>query len=99
MLSNAQEVVAEARHKGVVIIHCPITFTDDYRELRADAYGILAKWVQCNPGTTAVCNAALRFAAPNCSLLLEVPGHVVWRAEGVVLLTDTLQHQEQRLRH
>ncbi|KIY93785.1 isochorismatase hydrolase [Monoraphidium neglectum] len=42
MLDNAQALVAEARKKGVLIVHVPITFTDDYRELRADAYGILA---------------------------------------------------------
>jgi len=43
MLKNAQEVAAAARKAGCIVIHCPITFTDDYRELRADAYGILAK--------------------------------------------------------
>jgi nicotinamidase-related amidase len=46
MLANAQAVAKAARAKGCLIIHCPITFTDDYSELRRDAYGILAKWVQ-----------------------------------------------------
>jgi hypothetical protein len=45
-----QALVAEARKKGVLIVHVPITFTDDYRELRADAYGILAKWVGADVG-------------------------------------------------
>lgn len=43
MLANSQAAAAAARAKGALVIHCPITFTDDYRELRADAYGILAK--------------------------------------------------------
>lgn len=42
MLANARAAAAAAREKGVLVVHCPITFTDDYRELRADAYGILA---------------------------------------------------------
>ncbi|GBF88882.1 isochorismatase [Raphidocelis subcapitata] len=42
MLANAAATVDAARKKGALILHCPIVFTDDYRELRADAYGILA---------------------------------------------------------
>ncbi|KAI8463261.1 MAG: Isochorismatase-like protein [Monoraphidium minutum] len=42
MLTNAAAAAQAARAKGALVIHCPITFTDDYRELRADAYGILA---------------------------------------------------------
>lgn len=42
MLNNAQALVKAARAKGCLIVHCPITFTDDYSELRRDAYGILA---------------------------------------------------------
>jgi hypothetical protein len=43
MLAHAQAVAAAARAAGCLVVHCPIQFTDDYRELRADAYGILAK--------------------------------------------------------
>jgi ureidoacrylate peracid hydrolase len=43
MLANAAEAVEAARKKGALVVHVPITFTDDYRELREDAYGILAK--------------------------------------------------------
>lgn len=43
MLANAKAVANAARAKGCLIVHCPIVFTDDYRELREDAYGILAK--------------------------------------------------------
>lgn len=42
MLEHAKAVADAARSKGALVVHCPITFTDDYRELRADAYGILA---------------------------------------------------------
>ena len=40
MLANAQETMAKARAAGATIIHAPISFTDDYREL-GDVYGIL----------------------------------------------------------
>ena len=40
MLSNAHEAMEKARAAGATIIHAPISFTDDYREL-GDVYGIL----------------------------------------------------------
>ena len=33
MLPNTVETVAQARARGVMIVHAPITFTDDYHEL------------------------------------------------------------------
>ena len=41
MLANAVETAKEARALGATIIHAPITFADDYRELTATPYGIL----------------------------------------------------------
>jgi nicotinamidase-related amidase len=41
MLANTVETVQAARELGATIIHAPITFTDDYRELRSEPYGIL----------------------------------------------------------
>ncbi|HZV98687.1 MAG TPA: cysteine hydrolase [Methylophilaceae bacterium] len=41
MLSNTLETVKQARAAGVTIVHVPITFTDDYRELSPTPYGIL----------------------------------------------------------
>ena len=41
MLANTQETVAAARAAGAVIVHAPITFTENYRELTAKPYGIL----------------------------------------------------------
>jgi ureidoacrylate peracid hydrolase len=40
MLANARETMDKARSAGATIIHAPISFTDDYREL-GDVYGIL----------------------------------------------------------
>eukprot|EP00882_Tetradesmus_deserticola_P008437 GHRQ01008896.1.p1 GENE.GHRQ01008896.1~~GHRQ01008896.1.p1 ORF type:complete len:202 (+),score=57.21 GHRQ01008896.1:1252-1857(+) len=42
MLANAKATMDAAREKGVLICHCPITFSDDYRELAQEPYGILA---------------------------------------------------------
>ena len=44
MLSKTKELVRDAKAKGVKIIHSPILFTDDYRELRRSGtdFGILA---------------------------------------------------------
>lgn len=42
MLANSVNLMKEARAKGVKIIHAPITFSDDYRELRSASFGILA---------------------------------------------------------
>jgi len=41
MLANTLETVQKARALGATIVHAPITFTDDYRELTAEPYGIL----------------------------------------------------------
>jgi ureidoacrylate peracid hydrolase len=41
MLSNTVETVKKARERGITIVHAPITFTDDYRELTSQPYGIL----------------------------------------------------------
>ena len=42
MLSKSQDVVSKARSAGCTIVHAPITFSDDYKELAATPYGILA---------------------------------------------------------
>lgn len=41
MLANTIETVNAARAAGATILFVPITFTDDYHELRAKPYGIL----------------------------------------------------------
>lgn len=41
MLSNTVAAVKQARELGVTIVHAPITFTEDYRELTSQPYGIL----------------------------------------------------------
>lgn len=41
MLSNTVEIVQKARQAGATIVHAPITFTNNYRELAAQPYGIL----------------------------------------------------------
>ncbi len=41
MLANAVETAREARALGATIVHAPITFADDYRELTPNPYGIL----------------------------------------------------------
>ena len=41
MLANAVETAKQARALGATIIHAPITFADDYRELTPTPYGIL----------------------------------------------------------
>lgn len=40
-LSNARKVLETFRAKEYTIIHAPISFSDDYRELSNNAYGIL----------------------------------------------------------
>jgi len=40
MLANASETMQKARAAGATVIHAPISFTEDYREL-GDVYGIL----------------------------------------------------------
>jgi ureidoacrylate peracid hydrolase len=41
MLANTVETVKQARAAGATIIYAPITFTENYRELSPDPYGIL----------------------------------------------------------
>jgi ureidoacrylate peracid hydrolase len=41
MLAHTKEVVARARELGATIVHVPISFTQDYRELTSEPYGIL----------------------------------------------------------
>ncbi|MFO1105699.1 MAG: isochorismatase family cysteine hydrolase [Amaricoccus sp.] len=41
MLANTVETVQAARAAGALIVHAPITFTEDYHELSAEPYGIL----------------------------------------------------------
>jgi len=41
MLANTIETVKQARALGATIIHAPITFAEDYRELSPTPYGIL----------------------------------------------------------
>ena len=43
MLENTVATVSAARAKGALIVHAPITFSDDYRELGDNVYGMLAK--------------------------------------------------------
>ena len=40
-LTNALSLLTAARSKGLKILHAPIKFSDDYRELSKDSYGIL----------------------------------------------------------
>ena len=42
MLGKSKDLVDKARSKGCKIVHAPITFSDDYRELSDGIYGILA---------------------------------------------------------
>jgi ureidoacrylate peracid hydrolase len=41
MLANTVEMVKQARAAGATILHAPITFAEDYRELSPAPYGIL----------------------------------------------------------
>ncbi|KXZ48356.1 hypothetical protein GPECTOR_28g763 [Gonium pectorale] len=41
MLEKTVKLTEEARKKGITIIHAPIVFSDDYRELAPSPYGIL----------------------------------------------------------
>ncbi|MDI2090364.1 cysteine hydrolase [Commensalibacter oyaizuii] len=41
MLANSKEALQQARQKGVHIIYSPITFSEDYREIRKPTYGVL----------------------------------------------------------
>ena len=48
MLAHTVELVRQARNYGVTIIHLPISFTDNYRELSRRPYGILKGVVDSN---------------------------------------------------
>jgi nicotinamidase-related amidase len=48
MLANAQELVRQARAKGVTIVHAPITFAPGYHEITSHPYGILKGVVDGN---------------------------------------------------
>jgi ureidoacrylate peracid hydrolase len=41
MLGNTAKTVEQARERGALIVHAPITFAPDYRELNPKPYGIL----------------------------------------------------------
>jgi nicotinamidase-related amidase len=41
MLANTVATVAEARRRGVTILHAPITFAEGYHEITSHPYGIL----------------------------------------------------------
>jgi len=40
-LMNAKETMKAAREKGLLVAHCPITFSEGYKELAKEPYGIL----------------------------------------------------------
>eukprot|EP01025_Chloroclados_australasicus_P018070 TRINITY_DN19353_c0_g2_i2.p1 TRINITY_DN19353_c0_g2~~TRINITY_DN19353_c0_g2_i2.p1 ORF type:complete len:230 (-),score=13.12 TRINITY_DN19353_c0_g2_i2:68-757(-) len=48
MLQNACSLVEKMREKGALIVHAPIVFSDDYRELAPEPYGILANVKKTN---------------------------------------------------
>ncbi len=48
MLEHAAETARRARELGATIIHAPITFAEDYRELNPEPYGILKGVVDTN---------------------------------------------------
>lgn len=48
MLANAVKVAAEARKKGALVMHAPITFAPGYNEITRHPYGILKGVVDNN---------------------------------------------------
>ncbi|QJU60619.1 cysteine hydrolase [Sphingomonas sp. AP4-R1] len=46
MLAHSRALAAEARRRGVAVMHAPITFADGYPEIPTEPYGILAGIVQ-----------------------------------------------------
>ena len=48
MLAHAQELARRARNYGATIVHLPISFTENYRELSRRPYGILKSVVDSN---------------------------------------------------
>lgn len=41
MLANSKAALQAAREKGITIIYSPISFSEDYREIRKPTYGVL----------------------------------------------------------
>ncbi|MDI2113524.1 cysteine hydrolase family protein [Commensalibacter nepenthis] len=41
MLANSQSALKAAREKGITIIYSPISFSNNYREIRKPTYGVL----------------------------------------------------------
>ncbi|CAI3933503.1 Nicotinamidase-related amidase (PncA) (PDB:1ILW) [Commensalibacter communis] len=41
MLANSKAALKSAREKGITIIYSPISFSDNYREIRKPTYGVL----------------------------------------------------------
>lgn len=48
MLAHAEDLVRQARLAGALIVHVPISFTENYRELSPRPYGILKGVVDSN---------------------------------------------------
>jgi nicotinamidase-related amidase len=48
MLAHAEDLVRQARMAGALIVHVPISFTENYRELSPRPYGILKGVVDSN---------------------------------------------------
>ena len=48
MLAHTEDLVRQARTAGALIVHLPISFTENYRELSARPYGILKGVVDSN---------------------------------------------------
>ncbi|UYZ64301.1 isochorismatase family cysteine hydrolase [Hymenobacter weizhouensis] len=48
MLAHTEELVRQARTYGALIVHVPISFTENFRELRPRPYGILKSVVDSN---------------------------------------------------
>ena len=46
MLENTSNALINARQKGVKIIYAPITFSEDYREINSNIYGVLKNVLQ-----------------------------------------------------
>lgn len=64
MMENTRKLIEGARDLGAVPIFVPITFTEDYRELRAPAYGILKGVVDSRAFRKDTWGAAITEALP-----------------------------------
>ena len=85
MLANTVETVKQARAAGAMIVHAPITFAEDYREISPEPYGILkgvvdsqsfqlleARSVRCVKWVASV-NGSRRYNANGRLMLLHGP--------------------------